>query len=106
MTREESQKEWGTRIIEFKASGQSQTAWCKTKKINRRKFTYWFAKFKNTISQANKPSSWIALKASELEENSKESVLTVKIGQAIIEVKSDFDSKLFVSIVKVLSSLC
>ena len=47
MTREESQKEWTARIAEFKASGQSQTAWCKTKNINRRIFTYWLAKFKN-----------------------------------------------------------
>jgi len=106
MTKVEQQSQWAARVNEFKASGLSQAAWCKTKKINLRTFNYWFVKSNKAVSQTIKPSSWISLKASELNKIPKASTLTVKIGQAVVEVKPGFDSKLLLNIVEALSSLC
>jgi len=106
MTKAEQQKQWDVRVSEFKASGQSQAAWCKAQNINLRTFNYWFVKSKKTVSPSRKPSNWISLKAREREENPRDSVFKVKIGQAAIEVKPNFDSVLLLNIVKVLSTLC
>ena len=106
MTKAEQHSQWATRVNEFKASGQSQSTWCKTKNINLRTFNYWFVKSNKTVPQTSKPSNWIFLKASERNDSPKVSTLTVKIGQAIIEVKSDFDPKHLLNIVEALSSLC
>ena len=106
MTKEDSQNQWTARVAEFKVSGLSQTAWCKTKNINNRTFSYWVTKSKNTTQQKVKQSNWIALKSSELEQKPKSPSITVKIGQAALEINSDFDPKLLSNILKVLNALC
>jgi hypothetical protein len=40
MTKVEQQSQWAARVNEYKSSGLSQAAWCKTKKINLRTFNY------------------------------------------------------------------
>lgn len=108
MTKEELRNEWAAKIAEFKASGQNQSAWCRVKNINLRTFNYWFTKFKKTIPQTNNKSRWITITPppEEHKEIQKKSVLTVKIGNAVLELNADFDPHLFSSVVKVLNSLC
>jgi hypothetical protein len=106
MTKAEQQIQWTDRINEFKASGQNQTEWCKTKKINLRTFNYWFVKSNKTVSQTSKTSNWISLKDVKPNETPIASMLTVKIGHVIVEVKPGFDAKLLLNIVEALSSKC
>ena len=106
MKKEEVRNQWIDRVAEFKASGLSQTAWCKTKNINLRTFSHWVTKSKNNTQQKGKQSNWIALKSSELEQKPKSSSITVKIGQAALEINSDFDPQLLSNILKVLNALC
>lgn len=106
MTRVEQQTQWAASVNEYKDSGLSQAAWCKIKKINLRTFNYWFIKSNKTDSLKSKPSNWISLKASELNESPKVTSLTVRVGQAVVEVKPGFDPKLLLNIVKALGSLC
>ena len=106
MTKTELQTQWEARISEFRDSGLSQSAWCKTKKINLRTFNYWFLKSNKAVSQTIKPLNWVSIKTIEMNEAPESSTLSVKIGQAIVEVKSGFDKKLLLNIVEALSSLC
>lgn len=106
MSKQETRNEWVAIIAKFEASGQSQAAWCREKKLNNRTFNYWFRKFKNTNPKTSVSSNWIKINTDEIEENPKKSSLTVKIGKAAIEMNSDFDPTLLFNIVKVLSALC
>jgi hypothetical protein len=106
ITKEEAKDQWKTRVDEFKASGLSQTAWCKTKNINLRTFSYWITKFKNNTQQKVKQPNWIALKSNEIEKKTESSPLTVKIGKAVLEIDTEFDPKLLSDVLKVLNALC
>jgi len=106
MKKEEAQNQWLARVLEFKASGLSQTAWCKTKNINNRTFSYWVTKSKNTTQQKVKQSNWIALKSNELEKKPKHSSITVKIGKAVLDIDPEFDPKLLSDVLQVLNAQC
>jgi hypothetical protein len=106
MTKEEAKNQWKASVDEFKASGLSQTAWCKTKNINLRTFSYWITKFKNNTQQKVKQPNWIALKSNEMVKKTKSSPLTVKIGKAVLEIDTEFDPKHLSNILKVLNALC
>ena len=106
MTKEEVRNQWIARVDEFKASGLSQTAWCKTKSINLRTFSHWITKFKNNTQQKVKQPNWIALKSNEFEKKTKRSSVTVKVGKAVLEIDTEFDPKLLSDVLKVLNTLC
>lgn len=106
MSKEEQRKEWELRVTEFKASGQSQAAWCREKKINLKNFNYWYRKFKNNSEQQKKSTSWIPLEAGVSVKKRQESKMNIRIGHAFIEVTPDFDPELFSNVAEVLSKLC
>ena len=106
MIKEELRKEWSDRVLQFKASGQAQSAWCREQDINIRKFNYWYIKSKKPVSQTSNPSKWVSLKVAEQKAKPQDSVLVIKIGQAALEVKPEFDQKFLVEVLKTLSLLC
>jgi len=106
MAKGHSRNEWEIQIEEFKASGLSQVVWCREKHINLRTFNYWYVKFKNISSEQIAPTSWISLKVDEPDEKHLPSLITIKLGNAVIEVKPGFDAEHLHKVAKVLSSLC
>ncbi len=106
MKKEEVRNQWIARVAEFKASGLSQIAWCKTKNINNRTFSHWVTEFKNNTQQKVKQSNWISLKANDFEKKTKNLPLTVKIGKAVLDIDSEFDPKHLSEVLKVLYALC
>lgn len=102
---------WEKRVNEYKASGQSQAAWCKEKGINPNTFNYWYLKFKTTATQKKKPVKWLALDTKAIEIKPKPGIepacaIDVKIAWVTIEVKPGFDPAHLLNIVKTLSKLC
>lgn len=99
MTRTELEKLWETRKKEFKESGLSVAAWAKNNNINPGQAYYWLGK------ETKKPSpkteiTWLPL---EINKNNKSpQPLRVQIGQATIEIKSDFEPQLLLDIVNTL----
>ena len=98
MTERLAKKEaWIERIAEFEASGLSGAKWCAARGFRENQLSYWRRKLNH---QKPEETCWLALNISE-----PEPALTIKIGQALIELKPGFDQELFVTAVKLLKSL-
>jgi len=100
----ELHKMWAPRVETFKASGMSQAEFCRVNKYTKSKFNYWFNKFKvsKNTDQAEK-AQWIPV---NLPNHNTESLLTVIVGSATIDVKPGFNKLLLAEVVKALSILC
>ena len=57
MSRIELPNEWERRMVEFRSSGQSASAWCASSGINLQRFQYWQRKFAKTRSAKPTPPS-------------------------------------------------
>ena len=109
MDKEKIRREWSKKVNECKASGQTQTQWCKDKNIDPRKFSYWFLRYKDEDSKATTPSNWIPLKVNKSDEKGEKKQahpLNIKIGNVTIEIKPNFNPNLLLEVVKSLGALC
>ena len=98
MTERLAKKEaWIERIAEFEASGLSGAKWCAARGFRENQLSYWRRKLKR---QQPEEARWLTLDIRD-----HEPALTIKIGQASIELKPGFDQELFVTAVKLLRSL-
>jgi len=95
--REKLQSLWASRIVEFRASGQSAAAWCASNNVYIHQLQYWLKKDKKVSGM--KPLDWMPLNLS------KQGVcdnLLVHVGGATVEVRPGFDQNLLVDVMKVL----
>jgi hypothetical protein len=109
MTKEELIKlrtEWERRICDFKASGQSQSLWCREKGINLRTFNYWYLKLKHSTDTVEKSPNWISMKIEKSFDQEEKQAINIKIGNAIIETNSRFDPEHLLKIIRTINSLC
>jgi len=98
MTERQAKKEaWVERVKEFETSGLSGAKWCAARGFKENQLSYWRRKLK---CQQPEETRWLALGIGE-----SEPTLTVKIGQASIDLKPGFDQELFITAVKLLRSL-
>ena len=98
MTKKERQELWETRLAEYRASGQSVTAWCKEHNVNPQQLWYWRRKEKQQVVEEN-AVSWLPVDLSEIKSQSS---LLVRIGRATIEVNPGFDPELLLDVVNIL----
>jgi hypothetical protein len=78
MTKENLQKAWQEKVTLFKASGKTQTIWCKEQGINVRTFNYWYVKFKEPAPMKENQVNWLPIKVEKT--NNKKPSLNIKIG--------------------------
>ena len=97
MTKADLQNLWATRIAEFKASGQSVTAWCADNNIKPNQLWYWLRKEKQDHSETT--ISWLPV---DLSEAGLQNSLLVRVGRVAVEVRPGFDPKLLVDVVNTL----
>lgn len=93
---------WKERVAAFKESGQSARSWCKDKDLKEHQLRYWLEKY--DLQEQTKPveTKWISVDVKEKPAH-KDSLITVKIDQAIIEVKPGFDPNLLRDVVQALN---
>jgi transposase-like protein len=107
MTKAERQKEWETRIAEYRASGQSVKEWCAAHNVKPQQLWYWLRRNKTQKDAPSiKPTQWLPVEVSEGEAMDQNNALVVKVGVASIEVKPGFDPALLAEIVRTLVPLC
>lgn len=101
------QIEWEHRIAEFKASGQSQSKWCRENDVSLHKLRYWLKKLDHNSSSSCHESlpKWIAVSMEEIHQEPNET-LGIKIGEAVIEVKPGFNPSFLAEVVRTLKTLC
>lgn len=108
MSRSNLQEEWEDRIAHYKASGMTQAEWCQHQDLSIHKLKYWLYKVNRPKHNENKQSNWIPLAVEEESSSSNNTIETiqVKIGQAVVEIKPDFDPIFFANVIKVLKTVC
>jgi hypothetical protein len=106
MTKLELRNIWEERISVFKASGQTQDAWCLDQNLNVQQLRYWLKKSKKIVQPSVDSPGWLSLNVSNHQENFQDNTMCVKVGHAVIELKSGFNQELFRDVVKVLESIC
>lgn len=107
MEKTDLQIEWEHRVAEFKASGLSQSKWCRENDLSLHKLRYWLNKLNNNSSNScHEPSpKWIAVSMEEINLESNETI-NIKIGEATIEVKPGFNPSFLANVIRTLKTLC
>ena len=107
MSRDKLQKEWERRIAHFKASGMTQTKWCEENGESIHKLKYWLYKIERQKRNENEKSNWVSMIIEdETTPDPSDTTLQIKIGQATIEVKPEFNPALLADVVKLLKTIC
>lgn len=107
--RDKRRHEWTIRVTDYKASGLTMSAWCATNHCSKESLKYWLRKLKMTSSSSSSHSTnWLPLAVADPPNAAivNASSLTVRVGQASIELRSDFDPHLLRKIVHALESPC
>ncbi|MDQ0897479.1 IS66 family insertion sequence element accessory protein TnpB [Paenibacillus sp. V4I7] len=103
-------QEWIPLIENYKASGLTMAAWCSANQFTLHTLKYWLRKLNgvsSTSSTKSQPSAFIPLSVGDaVSVKAHTTPLIVRVGEASIELRSDFDSRLFREVVQVLRSTC
>lgn len=106
MQNEKLRKEWEQRIAIYKTSGMTQSKWCETNDLSYHQFKYWLKRLNTTTKVKESNSMWIPITIDDDLRPIKNDNLQIKVGQAIIEVKPDFNPTFLANVVKALQTLC
>ena len=89
---------WSSKVAAYKASGLTQTEFCKVNEYKIKQFNYWVRKFKDkkTQAQPEKPQ-WISVNVTAPDRND---FLTIRVGSVVIDVKPGFNKQLLAEIVE------
>ena len=93
-------QEWEERLAAYHASGQSARAWCESNGVKLHQLRYRLER--ERTSGAGKPAVPVWLKAAV----AVDSVLRVRIGNAVIEVGRGFDPDLLAAVARSLVGAC
>ena len=95
------QKEWENRIAQYRDSGKSVRQWCAENNVKAERLRYWLRRYKtngqigsNKDAPLNQSNQWLLVELSEHAPVDKGNSLTIRVGQALIEVKPGFDPAL------------
>jgi hypothetical protein len=102
-------QEWSSRIANFKSSGQTMSAWCAAHNLSIHQLKYWLKKM--NIPGRTKPSDdstqWLPVTLTgSAKEADKSRSLVIRVGQASIEVSTNFNPNLLREIVRTLTASC
>lgn len=97
---------WIQRLAEYKASGQSITAWCRENSVTEGQYHYWRRKLGSQPTVTGKQVKWVAVSLDvTANEEKRPDPVPVHIGQFTVEVKPGFDENLLRNIFKVLKTV-
>lgn len=95
---------WRDRIAEWRASGKNMDVWCEENSIPFGQLKYRIKKFRlgKGKSRSKAMNEWLPVVVSDPDRH--DSSLTVRIGNASIEVRAGFDPDLLHQVVRSLAS--
>lgn len=109
MKKEQRQREWTTRIADYKASGLTMAAWSTANSVTLEQLKYWVRKLKNItiVDAASQVPRFIPVSvAGPVTPLQTASSLVVQVGHASITLQRGFDPQLLREVTKALSELC
>jgi hypothetical protein len=123
MNTKTNQQIWAKKIAQFKKSGKTKEEWCAKKNINRFQLAYWLRQFPEETTA----TQWLPVEIKQGEagkmdsehsrvpashavrisqgKNPTSSPITVKIGQATVEVHPGFDKAHLLAVLSILTAL-
>jgi len=107
MKKEELRVAWRERIEAYKASGQTQIAFCSKHGLHIKQFNYWLRKHRSENRATDRNASgWVTLDVKEHTDCLQDNSLKIRLGQATVEVKPGIDQKLLLDVLKTLRAIC
>ena len=114
MTHTMNQKIWSKRLKDFRASGQSKSAWCEENKISKSALKYWLKKEihekadakSGRAPKAREPRNDLFVLATGDGSANAGEVVYINIGRARIEARKGVDVGLLAAVLEAASSLC
>jgi hypothetical protein len=101
MANESLRIEWELRFEEFSRSEMSVVDWCSSNLVPLHQFYYWRRKFAD--NEKSEAPSWLAVDVVEpIAPLSAASGVSVRLGQAVIDVQAGFDSAVLRAVVAAL----
>lgn len=98
---------WKKRVEEFLKTNKTQASWCKENNYAIKTFNFWFRRFKKQSSTIQSPVvNFIPIKVQNETTPISVSPIVIKITSATIEVRTGFDSKLLLEVVRTLGEIC
>jgi hypothetical protein len=99
--------EWKERVTSFRTSGLSMKKWCDQQGVKVHQLQYWCGKYQTLETSNPTKHEWASVNfINESQKLTKPSNLKISIGKCSIEINSEFDTKLLLEVVKVLSETC
>jgi hypothetical protein len=106
MTKAEKRQEWKSRVVAYRASGQSAAEFCAAHNLRPNQLWYWLRKLEPFEKTAVLPSQWLSVEVGNLGLTAQDNGLLIRIGQAVIEVQPGFNPALLKDVVRTLTLLC
>lgn len=105
MKQTDLREQWEARIKDYRASGLTAEKWCAENEVTTRQLWYWLRKFRDSKESSVRPPQWVPVNVHQPQENT-ESLLLVKIGAAVIEIRPGYNPTLLSDVVRTLQALC
>lgn len=109
MTKEEREARralWCERVEKYRASGQSVAAWCREHEVKEHQMRYWLRRFSPVFETDSTAATWLPVKVRDEVRSGDPDVIVVRVGDAAIEVRPDFDRRLLIAVVETLAERC
>lgn len=102
MSQADRWREWEARLADYRASGLSKVKWCKDHGVNVKQLYYWLNRFRDAEAHPEMPAQWAQVTVAE--PGVPAAALAVRVGNAVIEVRSGFDPELLTNVVRALQA--
>ena len=108
MSHEERAELWGSRISDYRASGEQVATWCARHQVTPKQFYYWMRKLKKAAQQtpAARGPKWVSVSVEQQITDNEASPIVVKVGTVAVEVRAGFEPSVFAAVVRTLKALC
>jgi hypothetical protein len=103
MAKRAMEKDWLSKISEYRSSGKTQKEWCKEQNMSFSRFKYWLKKEKSMTIPDVPDVKWLPVEIKQ--EIQVRQSLHIKIGIATVKVNPGFDREFLLDILKTLQSL-
>jgi len=103
---EKPKNDWPAIIAAYKTSGQNQNAWCRANNVNLNNLRYWLQKEKKAAPAVKKTCQWLELEVPVPQTAAAGQRLTIRIGQANLEINPGFDSQFLTDVIRAIIAAC
>lgn len=93
--------DWDTLIKNYRMSGKTGASWCQDNGFKIHQLRWQITKRQKNIDKSSETVHWIPLQMSDNQKNP----ITVKIGDAEIQIQEGFNQALFAEVVQTLRNL-